>query len=78
MLRALKEPDLQFTLPLDLFGVDYPRAKRFDILYQLYSLENNERVRLKVRVGEGESVPSSIGVFKGSTGSSAKCSTCTA
>lgn len=55
-----------FTLPLDLFGADYPhREKRFDVLYQLYSLQNNERVRLKVRVGENESVPTSTGVFQG-------------
>ena len=64
-LRTLKN-DLQFTLPLDLFGVDYPeREKRFDVVYQLYSLDNNERVRLKVRVGENEQVDSSLPVFKG-------------
>ncbi len=64
-LRTLKD-DLQFTLPLDLWGVDYPeREKRFDLLYQLYSLANNERVRLKVRVGEDEPVDSSLPVFKG-------------
>ena len=67
VLRALHDhPDLRFTLPLDLFGADYPnREKRFDVVYQLYSLQNNERVRLKVRVGEDESVPTSVGVFQG-------------
>jgi len=66
-LRALHDhPELQFTMPLDLFGADYPnREQRFDVLYQLYSLQNNERVRLKVRVAEGESVPTSVGVFQG-------------
>jgi NADH-quinone oxidoreductase subunit C/D len=68
-LTALKTSDaLQFTMPLDLFGVDYPRRKnagRFDIVYQLYSMKNNERVRLKVRVAENEPVPTSIGVFVG-------------
>src|SRR6185295_12261244 len=41
VLRALHDhPDFRFTLPLDLFGADYPnRAKRFDVLYQLYSLK---------------------------------------
>ena len=53
-------------MPLDLFGADYPeREKRFDIVYQLYSLDNNERLRIKVRVAEGESVPTSIGVYQG-------------
>jgi NADH-quinone oxidoreductase subunit C/D len=67
VLRALHDhPDLGFTMPLDLFGADYPhREQRFDLLYQLYSLQNNERIRLKVRVAEGESVPTSVGVFQG-------------
>lgn len=54
-----------YTLPLDLWGVDYPRReKRFDVMYQLYSLDKNERVRLKVPVGENETVPTSTGLFK--------------
>jgi NADH-quinone oxidoreductase subunit C/D len=69
VLRALKQDrDLQFTLPLDLFGVDYPgrtEGGRFDVVYQLYSLKNNERVRLKVRTDENTAVPSSLPVFKG-------------
>ena len=66
VLRALKDhPDLKFELPLDLWGVDYPRREqRFDVMYQLYSVENNERVRLKVRVGENETVPTSIDVYR--------------
>lgn len=64
VLRSLKTQH-QFVLPLDLFGADYPRReRRFDVIYQLYSIANNERVRLKVRVGEGESVPTSIGVYQ--------------
>jgi NADH-quinone oxidoreductase subunit C/D len=67
VLTALKvNPELRFTMPLDAWGVDYPRReKRFDVMYQLYSLQNNERVRLKVRVGDGEPVPSGVKVFKG-------------
>jgi len=69
VLRALHDdPELQFTMPLDLFCVDYPKRKkegRFDIIYQLYSLKNNERIRLKVRAAENEPVPSSYPLFKG-------------
>lgn len=69
VLATLKNhPDLQFTLPLDCFGVDYPERKeegRFDVVYQLYSLKNNERVRLIVRTDEEHAVPSSLPVFKG-------------
>lgn len=66
VLKALRDDtELQFTLPLDLFGADYPnREKRFDVVYQLYSLVNNERIRLIVRVDENESVPTSVGVFQ--------------
>ena len=71
VLQALHDhPELQFTMPLDLFGADYPNRPResggrFDVLYQLYSLKNNERIRLKVRVAENESVPTSVHVFQG-------------
>jgi len=62
--RALKSET--FTMPLDCWGVDYPnREKRFDVMYQFYSLDKNERVRLKVRTGEDEPVPSGVGIFKG-------------
>jgi NADH-quinone oxidoreductase subunit C/D len=65
VLRALKH-DLRFTLPLDLWAVDYPkREKRFEVMYQLYSLDNNERVRLKVPLDEDETVESSTAVYKG-------------
>jgi NADH-quinone oxidoreductase subunit C/D len=67
VLRALADqPDLAFTMPLDLFGMDYPnRERRFEVIYQLYSLKNNERVRIKVPVGEDETVPTSTGLFMG-------------
>lgn len=67
VLTALRDhAELKFTMPLDLWGVDYPnREKRFDVMYQLYSLEHNERVRIKVRVAEDESIPTSSTVFKG-------------
>jgi len=69
VLRALHDdPELQFTMPLDLFCVDYPKRKkegRFEIIYQLYSLKNNERIRLKVHANEEQPVPSSYPLFKG-------------
>ncbi|HEY2322257.1 MAG TPA: NADH dehydrogenase (quinone) subunit D [Thermoanaerobaculia bacterium] len=54
-----------YTLPLDLWGNDYPRReKRFDVMYQLYSLDKNERVRIKVPLAEDETIPTSTGLFK--------------
>ena len=53
-----------YTLLTDETAVDYPkREKRFEIIYQLYSFKRNDRMRLKVMVGEGEKVPSVVGVW---------------
>jgi len=53
------DPDLSFNFLSDLCGVDYlGRKPRFDVVYHLYSLDKNHRLRLKVKVEEGESVPS--------------------
>jgi len=53
-----------FKVLIDICGVDYPeRTERFDVVYQLLSLRHNQRVRVKVRCGEGDMVPSAVGVF---------------
>jgi NADH-quinone oxidoreductase subunit C len=58
------DPELDYKMLSDLFGVDYPvRANRFDILYNLYSLSRNRRVFLRVRVGENEPVPTISDLF---------------
>lgn len=63
--RFLKEsPDWKFVLLADIAGVDWPeREARFDVVYNLYSLEKNLRLRLKVQVAEGVAVPSVTGLF---------------
>ena len=53
-----------FTQLIDLTAVDYPDRKyRFDIIYQMLSMQNNMRLRLVAAVGEGQAVPSVTGVF---------------
>lgn len=53
------DPDLQYNFLSDLTAVDYPeREKRFEMVYNLYSIPKRWRVRLKVNIGEEESVPS--------------------
>ena len=48
----------------DETAVDYPkREKRFEVVYQLYSFKRNDRLRLKLLVGEGEKVPSVVAVW---------------
>jgi len=58
------DPALDYKLLSDLHGVDYPaRPKRFDVLYNLYSIPRNRRLFLRVRVGEDEGIPTLSGVF---------------
>ncbi|MEW6449995.1 MAG: NADH-quinone oxidoreductase subunit C [Pseudomonadota bacterium] len=56
----------QFYSFIDITAVDWPaREKRFDVVYHLLSPKLNARIRVKIEVGEDESVPSMIGVFIG-------------
>lgn len=50
-----------FQQLLDITAVDwFQRDPRFDVVYHLLNLNNQERLRLKVRVNEGETVPSQV------------------
>jgi NADH-quinone oxidoreductase subunit C len=54
----------QFNLLADLTAVDWPRReKRFDVVLNLYSFPKNERLRIKVHVGEKEQISSVAGVW---------------
>jgi NADH-quinone oxidoreductase subunit C len=56
---------LQYSYLADLTGNDWPdRDPRFEVIYQLYSLESHTRLRLKVRVPENDcTCPSVTGVW---------------
>jgi len=58
--------DLCFDSMRDLCGADYHRPdERFEVIYNLYSLKNHFRLRLKVRVEEQDlHVPTVTGVWK--------------
>jgi NADH-quinone oxidoreductase subunit C len=54
----------KFDMLADLTAVDYPkREKRFEVIYQLYSFPRNERLRVKVPLGENESIESVTSVW---------------
>jgi NADH-quinone oxidoreductase subunit C len=54
----------QFTQLMDICGVDYPeRAARFEVVYNLLSLTQNLRIRVKLCTDEGTPVPSVVDVF---------------
>ncbi len=48
-----EDPSLDFDMPVDLCGVDYPdRTPRMEVVLHLYSVSKRHRVRLKARVGD--------------------------
>ena len=58
------DPTCEFKTLVDICGVDWPqREKRFDVVYHLLSLTRNQRIRVKLQVGEDEAVPSIVTVF---------------
>lgn len=65
VLRFLKDDQrCRFAQLIDLCGVDYPqRRPRFDVVYHLLSLHLNQRIRVRVKVEEGASVPSALEIF---------------
>jgi NADH-quinone oxidoreductase subunit C len=59
------DPDLQYQMLTDLCGVDFfPESPRFEVVYLLYSMKNQQRLRLKIRVGDSESVSSVESIWK--------------
>jgi NADH-quinone oxidoreductase subunit C len=58
-------PELEFDFLTDLTAVDYPqRPKRFDVVYHLYSMTRNHRLRVKAAVAEEETIQSVTAVWK--------------
>jgi NADH-quinone oxidoreductase subunit C len=60
--RYLREdPELKFDFLTFVGGVDYyPARPRFELVYQIYSVSNTQRLRLKSRVDETEAEPACI------------------
>ena len=58
------DPELLFDFLSCISGVDFPeRNPRFDVVYELFSISKNHRVRLKVKVNEEESIPSITSIW---------------
>ena len=60
--RALRDhPALRFTLLAELTAVDFhPRDPRFEVVYLLVSIEHRLRLRLKVRLSNGDARVASV------------------
>lgn len=65
VLQFLRDDrECQFTTLIDVFGVDYPeRSERFDVIYTLLSMRQNNRARVKVKIREDEIMPSVTEIF---------------
>jgi NADH-quinone oxidoreductase subunit C len=67
VMRFLRDDErCQFIGFVDVTAIDWPgREKRFEVVYHLLSPKQNRRIRVKIEVGERETVPSITGVFPG-------------
>lgn len=65
VLQFLRDDrECEFKVLLDVCGVDYPdRVERFEVVYTLLSMTQNNRIRIKVAIEEEQIVPSVTGVF---------------
>jgi NADH-quinone oxidoreductase subunit C len=58
------DPRCEFQQLLDVCGADYPdRAERFEVVYNLLSLTQNRRIRIKVTTDEDTPVPSVSSIY---------------
>jgi len=58
------DSNCQFKQLVDLCGVDHPdRERRYEVVYNLLSLSQNQRVRVKAATDESTPVPSITPVF---------------
>jgi len=58
------DSELKMNYLVDVLGVDYaPATPRFEVVYHLYSIEKRHRLRLKVKVDEGEPIPSVVDIW---------------
>ena len=71
--RLLRDdPDLGYLYISDITAIDWlpywekgEKLKRFEVVYNLYSPVHFQRIFLKVRVDDGEPVPSVTGIWEG-------------
>jgi NADH-quinone oxidoreductase subunit C len=64
ILQILRNEE-QFDYCVDITAVHYPkREKQFDIVWVLYSFPRNERIRVKTQIADGESIASSVPIWR--------------
>ena len=64
VIRTLRDR-FEYQQLMEIAGVDYPeRVERFEVVYHLLSIPNRARLRLKVRVADGDRIPTVQGVWR--------------
>jgi NADH-quinone oxidoreductase subunit C len=63
ILRLMRDEDL-FDYCVDITAAHYPqREKQFEVIWILYSFSRDERVRVKVEIADGASIPSAVSIW---------------
>ena len=66
VLQFLKTaPGFEYGFLADITATDEEIEPRFHVVYNLFSHERKNRIRVKVRVSEGHEVPTAVSVWKG-------------
>jgi len=65
VIKFCKEDErFQMNMLMDVIGVDYyEETPRFEVVYILYSLKKKARLRLRVRLVEGQDLPTSSDLY---------------
>ena len=65
VLQFLRDdPECQFKMLISICGVDYPeRFERFEVVYNLLSMSQNNRARVKIAAAENALVPTATKIF---------------
>lgn len=65
ILKFLRDDSTcRFSVLIDICGVDYPeRENRFDVVYHLLSVHQNQRIRVKLMVDDKTLVPSACELY---------------
>ncbi len=63
VLKILRD-EQQFDYCVDITAVHYPkREQQFDLVWILYSFPQNERIRVKTQIADGEPAPSATSIW---------------
>ena len=63
ILLRMRDDEL-FDYLVDVTAVHYPkREAQFDVVYILYSFKNNERIRVKTQIKDGEKLRSAVSIW---------------